>query len=149
PRVRQIPLGARPLLARSARSAAPMPPDPVGQLERSRARPPPKLSWGPVRCSRAPRAPLLRCLPDQRPRGSAARYVSALALALPVNSTWGARPPRALQWSSSFGNRLGKCYGRGAHGGDEATAAGGENRSPAGNTEDERHRARRQGLPRL
>src|SRR5205814_8261754 len=38
-------LGARPLLARCARCAAAMPPDPVGQLERSRARPP---SWRPV-----------------------------------------------------------------------------------------------------
>src|SRR5437870_4867605 len=33
-------LGARPLLARCARCAAPMPPDPVGLHERSRARPP-------------------------------------------------------------------------------------------------------------
>src|SRR5207245_1297901 len=34
-------LGARALLARSARCAASMPPDPVGRRERSRARPPP------------------------------------------------------------------------------------------------------------
>src|SRR5204863_6680670 len=38
---RQTLPGARPVLARCARSAPPMPPDPVGQLERSRARPPP------------------------------------------------------------------------------------------------------------
>src|SRR5436309_8629373 len=35
--------GARPLLARCARCAAPMPPDPVGHHERFRARPPPTL----------------------------------------------------------------------------------------------------------
>src|SRR5205814_9433271 len=46
-------LGARPLLARCARSAPPLPPDPVGQLERSRARPP--LGARPLlaRCARS------------------------------------------------------------------------------------------------
>src|SRR5205823_1615199 len=53
----------RPLLARCARCAAPMPPDPVGRLERSRARPPPLRSSRAVRCSRAARAALLRCPP--------------------------------------------------------------------------------------
>src|SRR5439155_24908013 len=38
--------GARPLLARCARCAAPMPPDPVGHHERFRARPPPLSPFG-------------------------------------------------------------------------------------------------------
>src|SRR5207244_8204328 len=39
-------LGPRPVLAPSGRSAPPMPPDPVGRLERSRARPPPNVYLG-------------------------------------------------------------------------------------------------------
>src|SRR2546426_11405545 len=42
-------LGARPLLARCARSAAPMLPDPVGLHEGSRARPPSLPGAHPVR----------------------------------------------------------------------------------------------------
>src|SRR2546426_1350426 len=41
-------LGARPVLAPCGRCALPMPPDPVGQLERSRARPPSLLGARPV-----------------------------------------------------------------------------------------------------
>src|SRR5439155_13905840 len=72
--------GARPLLARDARcAAAPMPPDPVGQPERSRARPPAQLSRGPVRCSRAARAALLRCPLTRRPARALSRSASRAA----------------------------------------------------------------------
>jgi len=76
-----------------------MPPDPVGRLERSRARPPAQLSRGPVRCSRATRAALLlRCplTPSASP--------SALALGLPHSSPGGpsaARARRALRCSDA------------------------------------------------
>src|SRR5207244_380234 len=58
-----LPLGARPVLARYARCALPMPPDPVGRLERSRARPP---AGGPS-SARALR-PNARAAPAARPR---------------------------------------------------------------------------------
>jgi len=72
-------LGARPVLARCARSAPPMPPDPVGQLERSRARPPPHDPGGPsgaralraLRCSDAPRPTPARLRRAQRERSRA------------------------------------------------------------------------------
>src|SRR5213596_3616334 len=61
-------LGARPVLGRCAPCALPMPPDPVGQRERSRARPPSLLGARPLlaRCARSA-APMP---PDQHPRGS-------------------------------------------------------------------------------
>src|SRR2546428_1496335 len=62
--VRQTLLGARPLLARCARCAAPMPPDPVGQLERSRARPPSVLAAGVLARFALPMPPI------RLPRGS-------------------------------------------------------------------------------
>src|SRR5881296_3658569 len=48
-------LGARPVLGRCAPCALPMPPDPVGQLERSRARPPPLLGEAERESARAGR----------------------------------------------------------------------------------------------
>src|SRR5207253_8760745 len=61
-------VGARPVLAPCGRCAPPMPPDPVGQLDRSRGRPP-LLIWGPVRCSLASLAPLNpRAAPPERER---------------------------------------------------------------------------------
>src|SRR5207247_2963319 len=66
--------GARPVLGRFAPCALPMPPDPVGQLERSRARP--SHTRGPVQCSGASRPARFRC-----PRTPSASS-SALALGL-------------------------------------------------------------------
>src|SRR2546425_4244520 len=60
-------LGARPVLAPCGRCALTWPPDPVGQLERSRARPPSLLGARPVLapCGRS----ALPMPPDQHPRG--------------------------------------------------------------------------------
>src|SRR2546425_2423093 len=57
-------LGARPVLAPCGRCALTWPPDPVGQLERSRARPPPLLGARPAL---APCAPCALPLPPRPP----------------------------------------------------------------------------------
>jgi len=85
------------VLARLApRSAPPMPPDPVGRRERSRARPPPAVGAGVL--ARAPSgARPLRGLRVQRQRGSAARpgrRRPAWRLSAPASTLVLARPLR-------------------------------------------------------
>src|SRR5439155_12780905 len=74
-------LGARPLLARGARCAAPMPPDPVGQLERSRARPPLVLGAGVLARGACCAAPLP---PIQWPRGSRRAWLERSRARVPL-----------------------------------------------------------------
>src|SRR5438445_11888887 len=79
--VKQYDLGARPVLGRCAPCALPMPPDPVGLLERSRARPPLVLGAGVLaRCARcaAPMPPI------QRPRGSRRALLERSRARLPL-----------------------------------------------------------------
>jgi len=91
--VKQLHLGARPVLGRSAPCALPMPPDPVGQLERSRARPP--HIWGPS-SARALRA--LRPSDAPRPRRPArALSRSASPISRDLRGPFGARALRVLR----------------------------------------------------
>src|SRR5437867_6101877 len=95
-------LGARPLLARCARCAAPMPPDPVGQNERFRARPPTMLGARPLLARCAAPMPPDPVGQNERFRARPPSVLAAAILARPPTTSHSlTRSPASLPHSDS------------------------------------------------